>query len=182
MCYGWDSITFRRNRKLAMSKPPVTTGEIIGYRVIQHHRANSTARLYVRLEDGRITETPQIEQDLLSKIISEKVNIYRYNYFLYVGDIVCIPEEDYYYYNHIENYDEYSEENYNENYAENYDENYDETNDDYENDETNDDYQTYENDEISHQPPAEPIKYTPIKLPMLDLDPTKLIYDFNENE
>jgi hypothetical protein len=90
-----NSYLFIRKRNSALSNEPVTTGEIIGCQMLQHSRRTNSAILYVRLEDGRITKTPQIHQYTIPKIMSEKVNIYRHKQSLYVGDIDFISENSY---------------------------------------------------------------------------------------
>jgi hypothetical protein len=90
----YDTIIFRIKRKKALSQPVFSAGEIIGVKNIPQSAILSAIdksqklTLSVKLfYDGNIISTPEIRKKYLKRIVSERVNIYKYKDFYYVGDI-----------------------------------------------------------------------------------------------
>jgi hypothetical protein len=94
---AFDTLKFCRKRDKALAEPLFSTGEIVGYKRFRFRNSNSrpdsgvNTHLCVKTPDGRLFLSPIIRPKYLTQIVSEKVNIYKYNDFYYIGDIQLTP-------------------------------------------------------------------------------------------
>jgi hypothetical protein len=82
-----NSIIFCNKRDKALDQPVYAEGEIIGIKNVHYPMRSPRTVLYVKLDNGDTIATTEMWKRNAKKIVSERVNMYRYDDFLYVGDV-----------------------------------------------------------------------------------------------
>jgi hypothetical protein len=87
-CYALKkALEFCQKRDKALEQPVYSAGVIIGKKNIYRYKRTPRAILYIQLDNGDILSTPEMWRTYSKKIVSPNVNVYKYEDFLYVGDI-----------------------------------------------------------------------------------------------